>query len=36
MDWLNYRHLPYFWVVASEGSVTAGGPMIFRGQALCG
>jgi LysR family transcriptional activator of nhaA len=23
MDWLNYHHLLYFWVVASEGSVTA-------------
>jgi len=23
MEWLNYHHLMYFWVVASEGSVTA-------------
>ena len=23
MDWLNYHHLLYFWVVASEGSITA-------------
>jgi len=23
MDWFNYHHLLYFWVVASEGSVTA-------------
>jgi LysR family transcriptional activator of nhaA len=23
MDWVNYHHLLYFWVVASEGSVTA-------------
>jgi LysR family transcriptional activator of nhaA len=23
MNWLNYHHLLYFWVVASEGSVTA-------------
>jgi LysR family transcriptional activator of nhaA len=23
MEWLNYHHLLYFWVVASEGSVTA-------------
>jgi len=22
MDWLNYHHLHYFWVVAREGSVT--------------
>ena len=22
MDWLNYHHLLYFWVVASEGSIT--------------
>lgn len=24
MDWLNYHHLYYFWVVAREGSVTRG------------
>ena len=23
MDWLNYHHLLYFWVVAKEGSITA-------------
>ena len=23
MDWLNYHHLYYFWMVAKEGSVTA-------------
>lgn len=23
MDWLNYHHLYYFWVVAKEGSITA-------------
>lgn len=24
MDWLNYHHLYYFWVVATEGSITKG------------
>ena len=23
MEWLNYHHLLYFWMVAKEGSVTA-------------
>ena len=22
MDWLNYHHLHYFWVVAREGGIT--------------
>src|SRR5687767_9024484 len=25
MDWLNYHHLLYFWVVAREGSIAAAG-----------
>lgn len=25
MEWLNYHHLYYFWVVAREGSITRGG-----------
>ena len=24
MEWLNYHHLYYFWVVAREGSITKG------------
>ena len=23
MDWLNYHHLYYFWIVAREGSIAA-------------
>lgn len=32
MDWLNYHHLFYFWVVAQEGSVTAGAERLRLAQ----
>jgi len=25
MEWLNYHHLLYFWVVAKQGSIVAAG-----------
>ncbi|HEU5075742.1 MAG TPA: LysR family transcriptional regulator, partial [Polyangiaceae bacterium] len=28
MDWLNYHHLLYFWVVAREGSLVAAGKVL--------
>ena len=28
MDWLNYHHLLYFWVVAKEGSIVAAGKQL--------
>lgn len=30
MDWLNYHHLRYFWVVAREGSITRAGAKLRR------
>lgn len=32
MDWLNYHHLYYFWVVAKEGSVTAASAQLRLAQ----
>ena len=32
MDWLNYHHLHYFWVVAREGSVTAACDVLHLSQ----
>jgi LysR family transcriptional activator of nhaA len=32
MDWLNYHHLYYFWVVAKEGSVTAASEQLRLAQ----
>ncbi len=32
MDWLNYHHLHYFWVVAREGSVTAACDILHLSQ----
>lgn len=32
MDWLNYHHLYYFWVVAKEGSVTAASAQLRLSQ----
>lgn len=32
MDWLNYHHLHYFWVVAREGSVTQACEMLHLSQ----
>lgn len=32
MDWLNYHHLHYFWVVAREGSVTRAGEVLHVSQ----
>ena len=32
MDWLNYHHLYYFWVVAKEGSVTAASARLLLSQ----
>ena len=28
MEWLNYHHLLYFWVVAKEGSIVAAGKQL--------
>ena len=32
MDWLNYHHLLYFWVVAREGSVTKASELLHLAQ----
>jgi len=32
MEWLNYHHLHYFWVVAREGSVTKACDILFLSQ----
>lgn len=32
MDWLNYQHLYYFWIVAREGSVTAASKVLHLTQ----
>jgi len=32
MDWLNYHHLLYFWVVAREGSVTRASEQLHLSQ----
>ncbi len=32
MDWLNYHHLHYFWVVAREGSVTRASELLHLSQ----
>lgn len=32
MDWLNYHHLLYFWVVAREGSVTRASELLHLSQ----
>lgn len=32
MDWLNYHHLLYFWVVAREGSVTRASEQLYLSQ----
>jgi LysR family transcriptional regulator, transcriptional activator of nhaA len=32
MDWLNYHHLHYFWVVAREGSVTRAAELLHLSQ----
>jgi len=32
MDWLNYHHLLYFWVVAREGSVTRASELLHLAQ----
>jgi len=32
MEWLNYHHLLYFWVVAREGSVTRAAAELRLGQ----
>lgn len=29
MDWLNYHHLYYFWVVAREGGISRASPVLF-------
>lgn len=32
MDWLNYHHLLYFWIVAREGSVTRASEQLYLSQ----
>jgi LysR family transcriptional activator of nhaA len=32
MEWLNYNHLLYFWVVAKEGTITAAGEKLMLAQ----
>lgn len=32
MDWLNYHHLLYFWMVAKEGSITRASEMLHLAQ----
>ena len=32
MEWLNYHHLLYFWIVAREGSVTRAAAELRLGQ----
>lgn len=32
MEWLNYHHLHYFWVVAREGSVTRASEVLHVSQ----
>ena len=32
LEWLNYHHLHYFWMVAREGSITAAADKLFLSQ----
>lgn len=32
MEWLNYHHLFYFWVVAREGGVTRASEQLYLSQ----